>query len=635
MLLARAVLTKYHHAHIGGGYQPYAVHDFLKGGTFTGEYRHTALSCLTFFQYGTDQGDKFILHKLFGNIVYRAEFHAFHGGINFGVVGHNDEGLHLSLLSHPAQKVYATAVRQTQVGNHDIPINLSDISRVEILQGSAARVLGPNAFSGAINIITDSYDSKKLNAELTGGSYNTFGQSLSGNFGDKQFHTFASVSRKSSTGYIANTDFDLGNAFIQSVLNTPNAGKFSLQLSGQLKDFGANSFYTLSYPNQYESSKTFMTALNWSLKKGKWSWNAQAYWRRHHDRFELIRDSIRIKPSWYKSHNYHMTDITGGKASVTYNSFLGNTTLGIEARNEHIFSNVLGTAIDSMRAPLEKNGYFTKASNRLIETAMLDHSVKINKWYFSGGLAVTNSTSFGYNTFGGIDIAYEIHPNIRLFADANSAVRLPTFNDLYYKSTTQLANPELQQERAQTVEAGTKVLFNNWKLDASVYYRMGQNVIDWVKLPTETVWQSKNLTDVNALGTDITSTYYLNDNYIKKITVAYSWLQLDKTAATYDSKYALDYLKKKLTISIDHHIWKNLSASWKAGYYERAGEYTDVNKALKPYSPYFTLDTRLVWADKKFDFFADANNMLNAQYADYGGLTQPGRNFTLGCRLHL
>ena len=30
-IFARAVLTKYHHAHIGGGYQPYAVHDFLKG----------------------------------------------------------------------------------------------------------------------------------------------------------------------------------------------------------------------------------------------------------------------------------------------------------------------------------------------------------------------------------------------------------------------------------------------------------------------------------------------------------------------------------------------------------------------------------------------------------------------------
>ena len=28
------------HAHIGGGYQPYAVHDFLKGGTFTVSYTH-------------------------------------------------------------------------------------------------------------------------------------------------------------------------------------------------------------------------------------------------------------------------------------------------------------------------------------------------------------------------------------------------------------------------------------------------------------------------------------------------------------------------------------------------------------------------------------------------------------------
>jgi len=63
---------------------------------------------------------------------------------------------------------------QTGHFNLDLPINISDVNRIEILQGSASRVLGPNAFSGAINIITDSYDSKKLNAEFTGGSYNTF-----------------------------------------------------------------------------------------------------------------------------------------------------------------------------------------------------------------------------------------------------------------------------------------------------------------------------------------------------------------------------------------------------------------------------------------------------------------------------
>ena len=70
MLLARAVLAEYHHAHVSGSYQPYPVHDFLKGGTFTGEHRHTALSRLPFFLYGTEKRNQFILHKLFGNIVY-------------------------------------------------------------------------------------------------------------------------------------------------------------------------------------------------------------------------------------------------------------------------------------------------------------------------------------------------------------------------------------------------------------------------------------------------------------------------------------------------------------------------------------------------------------------------------------
>lgn len=46
---------------------------------------------------------------------------------------------------------------------------------------------------------------------------------------------------------------------------------------------------------------------------------------------------------------------------------------------------------------------------------------------------------------------------------------------------------------------------------------MGQNVIDWVKAPTATVWESKNLTDVNALGADVTFAYYFQQSFVKKI----------------------------------------------------------------------------------------------------------------------
>ena len=524
---------------------------------------------------------------------------------------------------------------QTGHFNLDIPLNLSDISRVEILEGSSARILGPNAFSGAINIVTENSDKQSLTAELNGGSFVTLGQSVSGNFLIDNIQTFGSISHSSSNGYMNNTDFNFLNGFVHSSLQTEKAGKFELQLAGQTKDFGANSFYSLAYPNQFESSKTFMAALNWSLTNANWQYNAQAYWRQHHDRFELFRN-YNSAASWYKSHNYHLTDVTGGKFSAIYSSVIGKTTVGIEIRNEHIFSNVLGAnSIDSLRAPLEINGFFTKEDNRLLETGLIDHSVKLGKWYFSAGAAATNSTKFGLNGFGGVDVAYAFNDNFKIFADANSAVRLPTFTDLYYKSATQLANPNLQPEKSQTIEVGTKIYEDNWKLDATVYYRMGQNIIDWVKLPTETIWQSKNLTSVNALGGDISFAYFFNKEFVKKIGLSYSYLQMDKSAENYDSKYVLDYLKNKISVSVDHVVWKKLSASWKLGYFDRTGTYTDVNKTLQNFKPYALLDTRFLWADKTFDVFLDLNNILNTNYADYGGLTQPGINFNIGVKKRL
>ncbi|MFV0390751.1 MAG: TonB-dependent receptor [Paludibacteraceae bacterium] len=528
-------------------------------------------------------------------------------------------------------------ITDPQTGHHNlnIPINLSDVSRIEILQGSSARVLGPNAFSGAINIVTEKSNDRSLTAGLTGGSYQTFGQTLSGSVGNDNLHTFASVSNTSSKGYMANTDYHYQNLFSQTRLHADKIGYFDLQLAAQLKDFGANSFYALAYPMQFESTKTFMTALSWNLNRDKWTYNAQVYWRRHHDRFELFRDSVANKPAWYKSHNYHMTDVTGGKGTVSYFSKIGKTMLGMDIRNEHIYSNVLGTPIDSMKVPFEKVGYFTKANNRLTGTVFVDHSVNINHWYFSLGAAGTNSTTFGLNYYGGVDVAYAINDHFRIFFDANSAVRLPTFTDLYYKSATQIANPDLQPEQSQTIEIGVKLNKRGWQLDATVYKRFGQNVIDWVKEPDSTKWQSQNLTRVNALGLDMTLNYTFEDVFIKKVSASYSYLQMDKSADDYDSKYALDYLKNKFIASVEHKIWNKLSAVWKLGYLDRAGTYTDKNDQLQKFKPYFMLDCRLLWNDQYFDVFGDLNNILNTTYADYGGLAQPGVNVSVGVRVKL
>ncbi len=46
-----------------------------------------------------------------------------------------------------------------------LPVELNDIERIEVIRGLSSALYGPNAVSGAINIITRSVDSKKLHAD--------------------------------------------------------------------------------------------------------------------------------------------------------------------------------------------------------------------------------------------------------------------------------------------------------------------------------------------------------------------------------------------------------------------------------------------------------------------------------------
>lgn len=63
---------------------------------------------------------------------------------------------------------------QTGHNAADFPVNIADIERIEILEGAASRVMGSQAFSGAINVVTrNNHTPTHLEALLEGGSYGT------------------------------------------------------------------------------------------------------------------------------------------------------------------------------------------------------------------------------------------------------------------------------------------------------------------------------------------------------------------------------------------------------------------------------------------------------------------------------
>ena len=487
--------------------------------------------------------------------------------------------------------------------------------------------------------LTEKNSDYSITSQHAVGSYGYLSQSISGNYGDKKWTVFGSAVTKKSDGYIDNTDFDISNIYLQSRINAGNAGIIEVQTAVQLKSFGSNGFYSLVYPNQFEHTKTFLASLSWNRQIGAVYLSAQGYWREHHDRFELFRDMEGAeKFTWYTGHNYHLTDITGGKITGSSVWAIGKTTLGVDIRNEHIFSNVLGVKMETPKpVPFEKNKKYTFEDNRLISNIFLDHLIRMDKWSFSGGAALSHVKQFGTHVNGGADIHYSLSKNIRLYVSANSAVRLPTFTDLFYKGAQQIANPHLRPEKSMTYELGTKINSGNLTASVAAYYRLGRNVIDWVKRDTtDKKYVSLNLTNVNAIGTDIYTGYRFRNGFLKSVSLTYSFLNLSKNTEVLESKYALDYLKHKLVAGLQHSIYSRLSASWNVGYFDRSGDYIDfVSKQKTAYKPYYLADVRFIWKTPAIDVYADIYNLTNQPQVDFGGLSLPGRNIVAGVKFRV
>ena len=525
---------------------------------------------------------------------------------------------------------------RTGHANLDLPIDLAMIDRIEVLQGTSMNLFGLSAFSGAINIITNSTERKQVKASVTGGDFGYFSPTIGVNYTKNRWKFTGSGSYNTSDGYMENTDYEYSNVFLQSSYGDSLWGNWNLQVGGQLKEFGANSFYSLKYPSQFEATKTLLSALQWQKRLGSFELEVLAYYRTHYDRFELFREGVTAFPTWYTTHNYHLTTSAGGNVKGSWFSRIGKTSVGIELRNEHIFSTVLGDPINIKPAiPFAPDSlFFTHEKNRLNLNYFAEQSFFIRNWSASLGISGNYNTLFHHNFAFGVNVGYSFAKNGTVFANVNRALRLPTFTDLYYKSATQLANPNLRPEESLTTEIGVQWTHQGLRTSLSAYYRMGQNLIDWVKTADEEKWRSVNHTRVDALGGEVKIGYSYG-YWLKNIELNYSYCHLDKETGELLSKYALDYLEHKLTFNFEHGIYKGFGASWQLNYQIRQGSYIDKNGAVQSYQPFFLVDGRLFWQNNTLNLFLESSNLLNTTYYDYGGIAQPGRWLKAGISVNL
>lgn len=509
---------------------------------------------------------------------------------------------------------------------HSLPVDAQVLSSVELLDG----VQGTGAYAGALNfIVTPSY-SNYLRVALTGGEHGYGYGNINGAIERGGLKLFGAASYRRSDGYIYNTDFANLNTYLRGSYTTKNFGTLDLQAGFQKRDFGANGFYSLKYPNQYEETRTALGSLRWYATFGKFETNATISYRFNKDCFQLIKGDESKVPF-----NHHITHNIGVSGWVAYKWAAGKTTLGADYTNNAIYSTVLGEPIGSIDAsgqfvPEPKrigSIDYTKYKNRSVLNLWLRHSLQYGKFGVAASAGVSR-TPYGTRGSGSAELSYYVNRGTKVYLGAVSSMRLPTFNDLYYTTTGYKGDVNLVPERAFMLRLGAQQSFERFATSAVLYWRRGSNVIDWIKRTPDADWESMQITSMNTYGAELSGAYRKKLGFLREASLSYGFIYTDKSSGEYISKYALDYMRNKLSLSATVAFCNNLLFTANGTLYDRRGSYSELddagNAVTKEYKPYFLLNGKLLWQHKLLEIFLEAENIASAKYFDYGGLRMPG-----------
>ena len=535
---------------------------------------------------------------------------------------------------------------QTGHNAFDFPVDISEIERIEVLEGPAGRVYGTSSLLGAINIVTRPRPTSSVSAHIEGGSYGYLSAGARANVASGKWNNQLSGSYSRSDGYQRNSagglnsDYSGGKAFYQGTYDD-DIVSVSWHAGLSTKDFGSNTFYGAKWDDQFEHTLKTYTALQAETKKGSFHLKPSIYWNHSYDRFELFRDAAEKYPF-----NYHRTDIFAVTLNGYFDWILGRTAVGAELRNEDLLSGNLGEPLDNPHHISGTDRYYDHGINRTNISFVVEHNILLRRFTLSAGLVAVKNSWNGMNmkVYPGIDASYRIGDSFKIFANYNTSLRMPSVTELYYSVGGHVADKNLKPEEISSVEAGVKYADHGITTQASVYHNNWKNMIDWIRYTADgpdAPWQSVNFTEVKATGFQAQLTLNFRQivptqRILKSFNASYNYLFQDKDIdSSVESKYSLEYLRHKLVANLQLNIVSRLDLGINFRWQDRRGIYTDFDGTVKEYSPYSVVDARLSWTAPKYKLYLEANNIFDKNYIDYGCVPQPGTWLIAGLSVEL
>jgi iron complex outermembrane receptor protein len=339
-----------------------------------------------------------------------------------------------------------------------------------------------------------------------------------------------------------------------------------------------------------------------------------------------------------------MTDVMGANLNSSINWMGGTTSLGGEVRSESIWSNNIGEPMEStIPVPGEDGQVFTRFYSRTNASLFLEHAYTHGAFSFSAGLLYNWNNGMGLKgqVFPGVDISYRVNGNVKLYASANQSLRMPTFTDMYYRTSTAVGDRNLKPEEVTGYELGVKWQSASFSTQFNGFYRDASHLIDWGRYDVNEVFKARNISKMESAGCQASVVYRPRSEaflkgFVRFVSVDYLFLhQSRKVEANYDSRYVMDYLRHKLVARLSHNVVRNLSASWACTYNNRGGWYADAQNQQQSYSPYWLTDLKLTWRKNGFEVYSEVSNLFDVDFEDIGNVPQPGRWMRAGVKMDL
>ena len=576
--------------------------------------------------------------------------------------------------------VNGVRMNNPQTGHHNmnLPVPLQMIDRIEVIQGGATNAHGIGAMTGVVNIVLKSAP-MKFNAgyAFTTGEHGLLNSSFY--LGKKIGKWGVQLGQQSqkTAGYILNTDFESSKLFVnleREFKLGKEKGHISIFYAENQKAFGAQNYYSTTFPDQFEATSTRIFGLKLDESIGlntdfRFNMNLVT----GTDRFELYRETAGLggfdassvaydkllngryyrsadgdtAASWYSGPNFHQTLVFNQNVVATHRwSVAHQSSLGYNLRYDEIYSNVLGGDFGDVYLVPGWDGYtMDKGASTTDFSFFVEHKYTRERFQVTAGAMLNHHIGPAFsddsNFFApSLDVLYRLTKDASLYVTANRSMRYPTYTDLYYNRGGAQGSLDLSPESAWNYEWGYKQKSGQVYSSAALFHRRSKDLIDWVSYAGDPIAYASNITSLALTGIEGGMQYNASKRkaLLRNAVVQAAFMRGVTPEVDFSSLYALDYLQAKINARATQRLGLGFFLNYSITLQDRVGTYRSVGGEEVNYDPFALLDFKLYYAPasgifkRQFPFqaFVNINNALDAAYYDRGNVIQPGRWVSTG-----